>query len=132
MAGDLRSLSVTLNGLLSDLEPVQLAVGLAAKDAAHEAIERAVGGDRRMSGIRSKRAKLGAGFDLGNPIVLNLRPKGLIILADGGRKNRSVIYPRSRRRRRGRPAALMTPMATAGRVDLDTVEGQRDHRPAAP
>jgi hypothetical protein len=109
MAHDLNALSKALGGLLDDLEPVQVAIGLEAKDTAHQHIESAVGPDRRMSGIRSN-ARLSAGFDLGRPVILNLRPKGLMLLADEGRKRTTRIAPKRRRRTTsGRPTALGTP-----------------------
>jgi hypothetical protein len=105
---ELASLAVAIDQALSDLEPVQFAMGMEAKDAAHDAIERSVGADRQLSGL-GRRARLAAGFDLGNPVMLNLRPKGLIMLADKGRTRTTQILPRARRRRGGRRVAVSTP-----------------------
>lgn len=101
---DLADLSRDLNRLLDNLEPLQHAIGKFGKDTALESVERALGNDRSFSGLRRK-AKLGAGYDLGNPVVLNLRPAGLWFLADEGRKRSKRIFPR----KRGGKQALSTP-----------------------
>lgn len=93
-----------LSTLLDDLEPLQHAVGLFGKETALETVSKALGSDRAFSGLR-RRARLGAGYDLGTPVILNLRPAGLWFLADDGRKRRGKITPR----RRGGKRAVMTP-----------------------
>ena len=109
MARDLAALRVDLDGLLNDLEPVRFAMGMEGKDAAHDAIERSVGSDRAMSGFRGGRVKLGAGFDVEDTaVVINLRPKGLILLADEGRTRTTEIVPRARRRRGSRRRAALS------------------------
>lgn len=91
------SLAIALDGVLTTLEPLQHAVGQAGKAAARTHLDRASGGDGRMSGIpRSHR--LGTGYDMptgSGPVVLNLRPKGLVILLDTGRKRAKTVRPRT-------------------------------------
>lgn len=88
--------------MLDDLEPLQHAVGQFAKSAALDEVAADLGSDRMMSG---KRVRLGAGYDLGSPVVLHLRPAGLWVLADGGRKRSGTITPK----RRGGNKAVRTP-----------------------
>jgi len=102
----LADLSRALGSSVAKLEPLQHAAGRAGKDAALAEIKRALGADSAMSGLK-RRVRLGAGYDLGDPVVLNLRPKGLVILADPGRKRTKQIIPRGRGR--GRTRALSTP-----------------------
>jgi len=105
----LDDLSRSLDDLLSDLEPVQHAMGQAGKKVALEQFERDLGADRSFSGMRRK-VKLGAGYDTGTPVVLNMRPAGLVLLADKGRQRSGKIMLR----RRGKARALKVP-GTKGR-----------------
>lgn len=102
MSTDLAGLRRELPRMLSDLEPLQHAVGLSAKNATLEVLTRHVGSDHRMS---NKPVKLSAGYDTGNPVVLHLRPAGLWFLLDDGRKRRGTI----RTRRRNGTRAVLTP-----------------------
>jgi hypothetical protein len=88
--------------MLSDLEPVQMSAGMFAKEVALDNVRRDLGSDMKMSG---KPVRLGAGFDLGNPVVLHLRPAGLWFLVEDGRKRRGTIRPK----RRGGKKAVRTP-----------------------
>lgn len=110
MADDLGALQRDLQRLLDDLEPLQHAVGLFAKTEALEEAEQAFGSDRRPSNWRGK-VKLGAGYDLGQPVVVNLRPAGLWRFADKGRMGRKKITPKRRRSAKSppRPKAVRTP-----------------------
>lgn len=87
---------------------VQHAMGAAGKSSALDAATVDLGGDRAFSGF-GRIVPLTAGYDLGKPVVVNLRPEGLWILAEDGRRRRGQIRPRARRRRgtrrpRGRAA----------------------------
>lgn len=80
----------------SSLDRVLHAMGGAAKKAAADAVKADLGSDLRMSGIRSK-AKLTSGYDLERDgVVVHLRPKGLWVLADGGRRKQGTIRPRKK------------------------------------
>lgn len=108
--GDLGDLQrdLTRFAALLGSDDVQHAIGKAAKGAALKEAERGLGIDRSFSGF-ARKAPLGAGYDTGMPVVLNLRPAGLWYLADEGRKRRGRINPRRSRTRRGEHAAVMTP-----------------------
>lgn len=93
-----------LAGALDDLEPVQHAIGQFAKSEALDAVAKDVGADRQLSGM-TRKAKLGAGYDLGQPVVLNLRPAGLWFLIEDGRKRRGRITVKRRSGKR----AVLTP-----------------------
>lgn len=101
MRSELPALSRDLQRLLDDLEPLQHAVGQFAKAEALKAAGRDLGADRAFSGWRRK-VSLGAGYDLGRPVVVNLRPAGLWTLAETGRRRTRKITPRDGR-------ALRTP-----------------------
>lgn len=103
--GDLAELRHELPRMLADLEPVQHAAGMFGKVTALDQVTQDLGADRKMSG---KPVALGAGYDIGNPVVINLRPGGLWHLADKGRKRSGPIRPKRRRRgRNGRPTAVL-------------------------
>lgn len=102
---DLNDLSVRLGSALDDLEPMQHVIGQAGKKAALTTFRKSLGADMRMSGFRRKNVKLSAGYDVGQPVLLNLRPKGLVMLADHGRKRSDRIVPR----KRGKKSAVLTP-----------------------
>lgn len=109
MADDLNDLAVSLGKLLDNSEPLQHALGQFGKETALEEAQRSLGSDKQFSGMKRK-VRLGAGYDMGTPVVLNLRPGGLWILADEGRKRSGEIRPKRRRRTSsGRPPALRTP-----------------------
>jgi hypothetical protein len=101
--------------------------GMAAKDAALEAASDALGGDRKFSGMRRKTA-LSAGYDTvsNTEVRLNLRPAGLWVLAQDGRKASGAIYPRRGNRKgataqRGR--AVMTPYGPRARSSYGPSRG---------
>ena len=104
---DLGDLERGFSTVLADLEPLQHAMGAAGKEVAFDVYREDLGSDMAFSGFRRK-VPLRAGYDLGNPVMLNLYPEGLIGLASDGRKAKpyKVIPRRGRRRRRGgnRPA----------------------------
>ena len=91
--------------------------GMAAKKAALDAAEDALGGDRSFSGMRRK-AKLGAGFDTtgDSRIQLNLRPAGLWSLAESGRRASGPIRPRAKK-------AVLTPMGPRSRSSFGPSRG---------
>ena len=104
MTDDLGSLQKDLTAIFEQSEPLQHAIGQFGKEEAIDVIQRALGSDQAFSGLR-RRVKLGAGYDIGKPVVLNLRPVGLWFLADEGRKRSKKVYPR----RRGGKQAVLTP-----------------------
>lgn len=92
MRSELPALSRDLQRLL-DLEPLQHELGQFAKKEALDQAGRDLGADRAFSGWQRK-VVLGAGYDLGNPVVLNLRPAGMWTLAETGRRRTKKILPR--------------------------------------
>lgn len=135
MASDLAGLRKDLQTLLDDSEPLQHAIGQFGKEEAIKTAQRDLGSDRSFSGLKRK-VRLGAGYDLGEPVVLNLRPRGLWVLAEKGRRRSGNITPRRRRKGRGgRRTALRTPQGfratssygpTRGHKTIrDTVKGIR-------
>lgn len=110
MSRRLTELGVELAAAVDVDDESQHAMGAAGKSSALDAAERDLGADRRFSGLRGGRgAALSAGYDLGDPVIVNLRPEGLWILADAGRRRSGPIRPKKARRRgtrkpRGRPA----------------------------
>ena len=103
---------------LGDIEPIQHAVGLFGKDTALDAVAKDLGRDRQFSNWKRPVA-LGAGYDLGNPVVLNLRPAGLWFLAEDGRKRRGTIKPR----RGSGKLAVMTPQGPRRRSTYSRSRG---------
>lgn len=103
---DLADFRQSLQTLLDNTEELQHALGAAGKEIALDEIGRVIGQDRIMSGF-GRKVTLNAGYDLGTPVVLNLRPAGLWILADEGRKRTKRILPKGRGRKRKK--ALATP-----------------------
>lgn len=101
---DLGDLRRDLQRLVDNTEPMQHAIGQFAKETALDGAAKDLGADRSFSGWRRKVA-LGAGYDLGTPVVLNLRPAGMWFLAEDGRKRNKRIYPK----KRGGKKAVMTP-----------------------
>lgn len=100
---ELSRVAVSLSALVDVDTAVQHAMGAAGKESALSAAARDLGSDRRFSGVPSTAADLRAGYDLGDPVILNLRPEGLWILAEDGRRRSGEIRPNTRRRR-GRTA----------------------------
>jgi hypothetical protein len=96
---DPQTVAVRLGSLLDNAEPLQHAAGRVGKDAFELEASRSLGPDRSFSGL-GRRAPLKSGYDLGNPLILNLYPKGLVILADQGRRRSKKISRRGRRDRR--------------------------------
>lgn len=106
----------TLDGLaaglvnLADGDDFAHVIGGAGKTAALDAAGDSLGADRRFSGMRGGRgAALSAGYDVGDPVILKLRPAGLWLLADKGRRRSGTIRPKRARRRGGRRVAVSTP-----------------------
>lgn len=93
----LTELAVELRPLVEVDDVVQHAMGAAGKSSALDAAATDLGPDRAMSRFRRKVA-LGAGYDVGDPVVVNLRPEGLWILANDGRRRSGEIRPRRARR----------------------------------
>lgn len=136
MARDLGSLRLSLDHFLdrSSVERLQHAAGQAAKEAALNEAARDLGGDRSFSGMR-RRQSLGAGYDTGpDGAFINLRPKGLWILADWGRKRlppQGKVYaslsPTGRKRRKGTnfASALNTPWGPRFSVRASTWGGHQ-------
>jgi len=102
------------------LKRVQRAAGMASKKAAADVAKDVAGSDMALSNFRSGRIRMASGFEIESSLVrLNLRPAGLWVLVDQGRKGSGPIYPRAatkRGSRRGRVAqggragrAVMTP-----------------------
>jgi hypothetical protein len=110
MPHDLDRVRRDLQRVLEDSEPLQHAVGQFAKGEALDVARRDLGGDLRFSGF-ARKVNLGAGYDTGDPVVLNLRPAGLWVLLDGGRKRSKPIVPKRRRAAKSppRPKAVRTP-----------------------
>jgi hypothetical protein len=117
MTRELTRLAGELVALVDVDDVTQHAMGAAGKAAALETAARDLGADRRFSGIPSKAAGLNAGYDLGNPVVVHLRPEGLWILAEHGRRRSGVIRPKRSRTRRGgnRKPRGRAAVGTAGR-----------------
>lgn len=91
------------------LDRVRHAMGQAAKATFLDAVERDAGADRKLSGLKAGRGPtITAGYDLepSGAVWLNMRPKGVLMLLDRGRRRSSMIRPRRRRGRNGRPPAL--------------------------
>jgi hypothetical protein len=109
MDAQLAAFGAKIEKITSDsaLKRVAEAGGMAAKKASLAAASKDLGGDRRMSGMRSK-ASLGVGFDYasGTTVEVNFRPAGLWKLADEGRRSQGTILPR----KRGGKQAVLTPM----------------------
>lgn len=123
------ALSTELDALLARLDGDELrtAVGFAAKDEALHVARRDSGGDLRLSGVKSKRATLGAGFDVtATGVTLNLRPAGLWSILDKGRRAKPYYnLPGSRRRRkRGHRPALRTPEGFRYRARIGSSRGK--------
>lgn len=88
--GSIASLRIDLSKFLDDdaTDELKEIAGMAAKEAALDVAERDLGSDRAFSGFKRRNARLDAGFDIedGPRVVLNLRPKGLWMLANDGRR----------------------------------------------
>lgn len=99
MAGELTRLGVALAAAVDVDDEVAHAIGAAGKRSALDAAESDLGSDRKFSGLRGGRgAALSAGYDVGDPVVVNLRPEGLWTLADRGRRRSGDIRPKPGRR----------------------------------
>lgn len=101
--------------------------GDAGKRAALRAAVDSLGGDRRFSGMR-RASPLNAGYDdaAGSSVAINLRPAGLWVLAQQGRRRSGPIYPRNGSRkgsgpRRGR--AVRTPYGPRARSSFRPSRG---------
>ena len=119
MARTLTNLAAELTAAVQVTADVQHAMGQVGKTAALEAATRDLGGDRAMSGF-GRIVPLTAGYDLGNPVVVNLRPEGLWILAEDGRRRSGPIVPKARRRRGTRRPRGRAAVGTAGRYRAAT------------
>jgi len=83
---------------------IQNHVGARSKGAVNDAATATLGADKAMSNFRKGRVRLGVGYDrTARGLVLNLRPRGLWVLAESGRRHAGVIRPKRGHR------ALMTP-----------------------
>lgn len=109
MADDVAAAVEALTDLVSrpSIERLQHAGGAAAKEASLDEAARDLGADRAFSGFRRRNARLGAGYDVEpDATYINLRPKGLWVLANTGRRaGNQRIAPR----KRGGAKALKTP-----------------------
>lgn len=101
---DISQAQRNLTELVTKLEPLQHALGQAGKKVALDVVDKDLGRDRVFSGFVRK-VRLNAGYDLGNPVVLNLRPAGLFVLADKGRRRTKKIVPKKKSGKQ----ALLTP-----------------------
>lgn len=93
---------------------VQHAMGAAGKGAAMDAARTDLGSDRAFSGF-GRIVPLTAGYDLGKPVVVHLRPEGLWILAEDGRRRSGDIRPKARRRRGDRRPRGRAAVGSGGR-----------------
>lgn len=93
---------------------VQHAMGAAGKGAAMDAARTDLGSDRAFSGF-GRIVALSSGYDLGNPVVVKLRPEGLWILAESGRRRSGQIRPKARRRRGNRKPRGRAAVGSGGR-----------------
>jgi len=95
-------LAIIVKGVTSimtgaSLARVQRHVGFAGKGAALLAASKTLGGDRAMSNFRGGKVRLNAGWDaVPNGVKINLRPPGLWVLAEDGRKSSGSIKPKRR------------------------------------
>lgn len=127
--GTLASIRADLTKFVEGLDDeIRHVAGQAAKEAALGAASRDLGADRTFSGFNRKNARLDAGYDLtDNGVTLNLRPKGLWMLANDGRRagtgkaRGGTIQPRQRRR--GGSQALMTPWGPRANVRTSASRG---------
>jgi len=103
-----------LAGLADVDDATAHALGQAGKAAALEVVADDLGADRMFSGFR-RRVRLSAGYDVGDPVILNLRPEGLWMLADRGRRRSGSIRPRRARRRAQRAPRGLPAVGTPGR-----------------
>lgn len=122
-------LSVELSEVVAAFasDELRMDLGFAAKDAAIRLAERDAGPERSLSGIPRKH-KLDAGFDVTpTGVQLNLRPPGLWILLDAGRRAKPYSQiPKLARRRRRRPRrpALSTPQGYRYRTAIGSSRGK--------
>lgn len=105
MAGELIDFGNRVGQIVdpATVKRILLAGGMAGKKVALEAAASDLGADRAFSGL-GRRVSLSAGFDDAGStqIKLNLRPKGLWMLAERGRRPGKPILPK-------RALALNTP-----------------------
>lgn len=99
MSRPLTGLAAELTAAFDVDDTVQHAMGAAGKTAAHDAATADLGGDRAFSGF-GRIIALSAGYDLGDPVLVKLRPDGLWLLAEDGRRRSGAIRPKRRRTRR--------------------------------
>jgi hypothetical protein len=114
VARQLTLLAAELSAAFAVDDTVQHAMGAAGKSAALDAVSADLGADRAFSGF-GRIVPLNAGYDLGTPVVVNLRPEGLWILAESGRRRTGAIYPKARRRRGSRKARGRAAVGANGR-----------------
>ncbi len=124
MAGDFADLNRKLAEVAKGIESPQVvrAAGLAAKKAATEVAKDVSGGDQRLSGWGRRGIKLGVGFDEApGQVTLNLRPGGVWVVMEQGRRGGKVVRPRKRRGAR----ALSTPYGPRASITLGATRGKR-------
>lgn len=114
MSRQLTELAAELTTAFDVDATVQHAMGAAGKSSALDAATADLGGDRAFSGF-GRIVPLSAGYDLGDPVVVNLRPEGLWILAEDGRRRRGDIRPKARRRRGNRKPRGRAAVGSGGR-----------------
>jgi len=119
MPRTLTKLAAELTAAVEVDADVQHAMGQVGKTAALETAARDLGADRAFSGF-GRIVPLTAGYDVGTPVVVNLRPEGLWILADRGRRRTGPIVPKARRRRGNRRPRGRAAVGTPGRFRAAT------------
>jgi hypothetical protein len=129
MADDFRDFARRLDKLEDPqtLRRIANKAGEAGKKAALAEATSSLGGDRRFSGMR-RGAALNAGYDAvgASAVKLNLRPAGLWVLAEAGRRNSGGIFPRRGSRKGGvviYGRAVMTPRGPRARSSYGKSRG---------
>lgn len=113
---ELSELGRRLYGVLGDQSRhrISTATGQAAKTAALDAAAHDLGGDRAMRNFRDGTVSLRAGYTIRpGTVAVELRPGGVWVLADRGRRRAGRIYPRRDGRKATGPVpgrALLTPV----------------------
>ena len=103
MADELAAYGLRLQRLAGPavIKRMGFAAGIEGKKAASTVVSSRLGGDMRLSGIRSKRAELKIGFDVdATDVEFKFRPAGLWSLATWGRRRTVGVYPRVNGRKR--------------------------------
>jgi hypothetical protein len=114
VAGPITTVAAEILSAFTVDADVQHAMGAVGKTAALEQATRDLGADRAFSGF-GRIVPLSAGYELGDPVVVNLRPEGLWILAESGRRRTGQIRPKARRRRGNRRPRGRAAVGSGGR-----------------